>query len=449
MSSSKNKLRTASVLEKLPLASHYVVAFSGGVDSHVLLHLLATQRDALSGTLSAVHVDHQIQTGSGDWEVHCRAVCEDLEIPCHCLRVDGRPRRGESPEAAARSARYRALADWLPTAAVLLTAQHRDDQAETLLLQLLRGAGPKGLAAMPENSALGAGRLLRPLLDCSRAQIIDYARQQGLRWVEDPSNSDTRYARNLLRQRVLPELHQHWPGLSKTLARAAAHQADQAELADALAEQDHVTCTEAVTGNCLSVSALHSLSAARQRNLLRYWIHTQRLPAPTQVVLERIRTEMLTQRADASPCVEWPGAELHRYRDQLFVMPPLPAHDSSARHAWNGTDEVWLEQAGGALGVTPARGAGLRQSIAEFGLEIRFRQGGEQLQPAGRKHHHALKKLFQEWQVPDWERARIPLLYQHETLLAVAGYCVAEGFQARSDESGLLLHWRRTTEFRR
>lgn len=449
MSSSKNKLRPASVLEKLPRAPHYIVAYSGGVDSHVLLQLLAAQRDALSGALSAVHVNHQIQRGSGDWEVHCRAVCEDLNLPFHCLRVDGRPRRGESPEAAARSARYRALADWLPVDAVLLTAQHRDDQAETLLLQLLRGAGPKGLAAMPEDTALGAGRLLRPLLHCSRAQILEYARQQGLRWVEDPSNSDTRYARNLLRQRVLPELRQHWPGLSKTLARAATHQADQAELAEALAVQDHAACRVSGANRCLSVNALRSLSAARQRNLLRYWIHTQGLTAPTQVVVQRIRTEVLTQRADARPRIDWPGVELHRYRDQLFVMPPLPIHDNAARQAWNGTADVWLEQAGGELGVTPARGEGLRQSVAASGLEIRFRQGGERIQPAGRGHHHALKKLFQEWQVPHWERSRIPLLFQHEILVAVAGHCVAEGFQAGANETGLLLHWRRTPESRR
>ena len=208
MSSPKSKLQHA--LQKLPPAPQYHVAFSGGVDSHVLLHLLASQRETLPGSLGAVHVNHHIQQHAGDWEVHCRSVCEELDIPCHFLRVDGKARRGESPEAAARTARYRALADWLPADAVLLTGQHRDDQAETLLLQLLRGAGPRGLAAMPVVTELGNGRLVRPLLALRRADILDYAHQHRLRWVEDPSNADTRYDRNLLRHRVMPLLQQHW-----------------------------------------------------------------------------------------------------------------------------------------------------------------------------------------------------------------------------------------------
>ncbi|MGI9321112.1 MAG: tRNA lysidine(34) synthetase TilS, partial [Thiogranum sp.] len=218
MNSSKSKLTVEHLLKKLPRAREYWVAFSGGVDSHVLLHLLAEARRQLPGSLAAVHVNHQIQQQSGDWEIHCRSVCEELRVPFHLLRVQGKARAGESPEAAARTARYRALADWLPTDAVLTTAQHRDDQAETLLLQLFRGSGPRGLAAMPENSALGRGRLLRPFLETSRQAIVSYARAHRLRWIEDPSNTDTRYDRNLLRQRIMPELQQQWPGLSKVLA---------------------------------------------------------------------------------------------------------------------------------------------------------------------------------------------------------------------------------------
>ena len=213
-------LKTA--LSACPGTPHYWVAFSGGVDSHVLLHLLAAQRAALPGPLGAVHVNHQLQRQSGDWEIHCRAVCEELEVRFQALQVEAHPRRGESPEAAARTARYQGLIDWLPRAAVLVTAQHLEDQAETLLLQLFRGAGPRGLAAMPERARLGRGWLVRPLLDVPRAAIRAYAEQQRLRWVEDPSNTELRYDRNLLRQRVMPDLQQHWPGITRVLARAAA-----------------------------------------------------------------------------------------------------------------------------------------------------------------------------------------------------------------------------------
>ena len=444
MSSSKNNLRPARVLKQLPRAPHYHVAFSGGVDSHVLLHLLAEQRGVLPGRLAAVHVNHHIHQRSGDWEIHCRSVCEELDIPCRFLRVDGKARRGESPEAAARTARYRALADWLPADAVLLAAQHQDDQAETLLLQLLRGAGPRGLAAMPVVASLGNGRLVRPLLDFRRRDILEYAHQHQLRWVEDPSNTDTRYDRNLLRHRVMPELQQHWPGLSKVLARAAAHQADQLELANALAVQDCASCRCADAS--LSLSELRALSPARQRNLIRFQVAALGLPLPSQAVLARILEEVMTSREDARPCVHWPGAEVRRFHDRLCIMAPLPVQDPAGRYAWDLRDPLVLEHAGGVLSVNHVAGKGLRMPANTGDIQVRFRQGGERLQPAGRAHHHRLKKLFQEWRVPDWERERVPLVYQGEQLVAVAGLCVCEGFQTGVNERGLGLHWSRMPE---
>ena len=445
VNSSKSKLTVAHLLQKLPRAPQYWVAFSGGVDSHTLLQLLAEARRQLPGSLAAVHVNHQIQQQSGDWEIHCRSVCEELRIPFHLLRVQGKARAGESPEAAARTARYRALAEWLPTNAVLTTGQHQDDQAETLLLQLFRGAGPRGLAAMPENSALGRGRLLRPFLEISRKAILSYAREHRLRWVEDPSNTDTRYERNLLRQRIMPELQQHWPGLGKVLARAAGHQADQIELAQTLAALDYRACCRSESG-CLSVSALLCLSPARQRNLLRYWLEQAGLPLPSRVLLERIRAEMLSGRQDASPLVHWPGAEVRRYRDGLYSMTPLPPHDPARRYRWDFREPLSLDQAGGILSATAVTGGGLRVDDGAGTMDIRFRQGGEALQPAGRHYHHRLKKLFQEWGAPDWERDRVPLVYSNDALIAVAGFCVCEGFQATAEQAGLDLQWSRMPE---
>jgi tRNA(Ile)-lysidine synthase len=358
--------------------------------------------------------------------------------------VDGKARRGESPEAAARTARYRTLADWLPAEAVLLTAQHQDDQAETLLLQLLRGAGPRGLAAMPVVAGLGNGRLVRPLLDFRRRDILDYAQQHRLCWVEDPSNTDTRYDRNLLRHRVMPELQQHWPGLSKVLARAAAHQADQLELADTLAAQDCTSCR--CPDASLSISGLRVLSPARQRNLIRFQIAELGLPMPSQAVLDRILEEVLDSREDARPLVHWPGAEVRRFHDRLFMMAPLPVQDIASCYAWDFRDPLVLEHAGGVLSVNPVTGKGLRIPANTGDVQVRFRQGGECLQPAGRGHHHRLKKLFQEWRVPDWERERVPLVYQGEQLVAVAGLCVCEGYQTGVNEQGLGLRWSRMSE---
>jgi len=443
-SSSSNPFQ--SLLNRLPPAPAYWVAYSGGIDSHVLLHLLAARRAELPAPLAAVHVNHQLQRHSGDWEIHCRAVCEELGVGFHLLRVEAQPRRGESPEAAARTARYRGLADWLAPDAVLVTAQHLDDQAETLLLQLFRGAGSRGLAAMPERARLGSGWLVRPLLDVRREAIRAYAEQQRLRWVEDPSNTDLRYDRNLLRQRVMPDLERHWPGIARVLARAAAHQADQLELADTLAAMDLGDCS-LKDARCLSLASLAELSPARQRNLLRNWIATHRLPLPPQVVLERIRAEMLPSRDDASPLVHWPGAEVRRFRDRLYVMAPLPQPDGDAGRRWDLTEPLALDGAGGRLSAHPVADGGLRSPAQGSRVEVRFRQGGETLQPAGRAHHHALKKLFQEWGVPDWERGRVPLLYIDNTLAAVAGLCVCEGFQARAAEPGLALHWSRSAQW--
>ncbi len=404
---------------------------------------MAARRARLPGPLAAVHVNHQLQQQAGDWEMHCRAVCEELGVEFQALRVVAHPRAGASPEAAARAARYQGLAEWLAPDAVLLTAQHLDDQAETLLLQLFRGAGPRGLAAMPERAPLGNGWLLRPLLPVRRAEIQAYAEGHRLRWVDDPSNTDLRYDRNLLRQRLMPELQQRWPGVAAVLARAAAHQADQLELADTLAALDLSDCSPG-EARSLSVNPLADLSPARQRNLIRYWIARRRLPLPPRVVVERIRAEMLASRADARPLVHWPGAEVRRFRDRLWAMAPLPAHDVASCERWDLHEPLRLEAAGGLLWAQPVRGAGLRVPDPACRIEVRFRRGGERLRPAGHAHHRKLKTLFQEWGVPGWERGRVPLVYMDDELAAVAGFAVSEGFQAGPEQPGVLLHWSRS-----
>ncbi|HHO67652.1 MAG TPA: tRNA lysidine(34) synthetase TilS, partial [Gammaproteobacteria bacterium] len=417
------------IIRQLPPARAYWVAFSGGLDSRVLLEMLARNRARLAAPLGAVHVDHGLHAESEQWGEHCRRVCQRLGVDHAALRVDAAAAPGQSPEAAAREARYRALRDWLPADACLLTAQHRDDQAETLLLQLLRGAGPRGLAAMPRQAAFGRGLLLRPLLDVPRQALRDWAERQGLDWIEDPSNADTRYDRNYLRHVVLPALARRWPAAAGTLARAAAHQAEQAELARALADIDLQGCRVAAA-EALSVTGLLALPAPRRTNLLRHWVALQGLPPPPRRVLARVTPELLACRPDATPCVHWPGAELRRYRDALYLSAPLPPPPAGLRLAWRPAQPLELAAAGGVLSARPVSGGGL--DAARFGarLEIRFRAGGERLRPAGRSHRHALKKLLQAAGVPAWERERLPLVYADGELVAVPGLCVAEGCQA-------------------
>ena len=428
-------------IKRLPSAERYWVAYSGGLDSHVLLHALAALRGQLPvKTLCAVHVDHGLSPVAAEWARHCAAVCDELEIPCRILCVDARPRKGESPEAAARNARYRVITSLLEAGDGLLTAHHQDDQAETVLLQLLRGGGPRGLAAMPRWAPFGPGWRGRPLLDFSRSELQSYARSRQLRWVEDQSNYDTGIERNFLRHEVIPLLQNHWPAVGGTLSRVAAHSAEAARLLDQLAAQDFVPEPD----GCLGIDRLKRLEPARQRNLLRYWIRQSGLPLPDSVHLQRIVDEILPAAIDAVPVVNWAGAEIRRYRDRLHAMAPLPPHDRSQIYPWNGAGTLSLGEGGGCLRVVPVVGQGIdRAKWAAARITVRFRQGGERCRPAGRAGTHKLKKLLQEQGIPPWQRERVPLLYLDDELAAVVGLFVCEPFRARDGQPGVAISWNR------
>ncbi|MEN8106478.1 MAG: tRNA lysidine(34) synthetase TilS [Pseudomonadota bacterium] len=425
-----------------PADTHYWVAYSGGVDSHVLLHALTALRDSLAAAPGAVHVNHGLQAAAGKWQEHCRSVCRALAVPLVELQVDGRAVGGESPEAAARQARYSALQDWLPDGHCLLTAQHQDDQAETLLLQLLRGSGVKGLAAMPAASTFGAGHLLRPLLAVRRVDLLAYAQQHGLQWVEDPSNTDTGLDRNFLRHRILPVLRERWPATSETLARSAAHCAEAATLLGQLADSDiNDVCHEQMA--CLSIPALQQLTPARQRNVLRSWLVQHSGGAPSAAVLSRISNDILGSRADAEPCVRFAAQEVRRYRDRLYLQRQAPVHNPAMVLDWDLRGPLLLPAAGGSLTASRESGNGIRLAAINRQVRVSYRRGGERCRPAGRQHHHSLKKLFQERGVPPWERQRIPLIYVDDRLAAVAGHWVCEPFSAAAGEPGMAIHWHR------
>ncbi|TNF39240.1 MAG: tRNA lysidine(34) synthetase TilS [Gammaproteobacteria bacterium] len=407
------------------------LAYSGGADSQVLLFLLS-QLDGLD--VRAVYIDHGLQAASRDWARHCEQSCRQLGIPFQSWIVDARAKPGESPEAAARHARYTRLAQLIGEQDCLLTAQHEDDQSETLLLQLVRGAGAAGLAAMPMVTRFSRGWHVRPMLGFSRQQILDFARQYQLKWIEDPSNQNERYDRNYLRKRILPLLRQRWPSVGHSLSRAAELQAENAELLDLLAAQD---CEVALSAEgSLTVAPLLLLDETRQRNLLRFWIRHRGFSLPSRAILQQIQQQMLHAREDACPMIHWADTEVHRYQGRLYLL-SAGHHDPHQVFSWDSRQPLKIASIGQQLCMQPSV-HGIASEYLDQNLMVRFRKGGETIRPAGRGQSHRLKKLLQEAGVPPWQRDRIPLLYREGELIAVVGFWIAEGFKAVNDRTGMM-----------
>lgn len=394
-------------------APTWYIAFSGGLDSTVLLHLLADYaRNHASPALRAIHVHHGLQPVADAWPVHCQTVCDNLGIELQVIHVQVIP--GASLEQAARDARYAAFRQTLGPGDILFTGQHCDDQAETLLFRLLRGAGLRGLAAMPGQRALGQGSLARPLLGCSRQQLQDYAQANELVWVEDPSNADTRFARNYLRGEVFPVLQQRWPQASQNLARTAEHLGEALGLLDELAQDDLALAGEGAPVawpglDSLDLATLVALSPARQRNALQYWLSRRtRLPDTRHW---SGWADLRDAAADAQPVWQLGDGQLLRSHGRIWWLSgdwlQLPAGEL----AWVDPAEPLPLPGNGSVRLAGAPPPG--------GLRIAYRQGGEVLDLPGRGRRD-LKRLLNELQVPLFLRPRLPLLYQDERLLAVA-----------------------------
>jgi tRNA(Ile)-lysidine synthase len=431
------------ILRSLPQASCCHLALSGGLDSCVLLHLLAELRSRLPFELRAIHVHHGLQADADSWQVHCEQLCTDYGIPLQTARLSLSVNRGDSLEAVAREARYRALAASMGEGDLLLTAQHQDDQAETLLLQLMRGSGPAGLAAMPLLARFEPGWLARPLLTYSRKALEAYARHYELSWREDPSNQDLRFDRNFIRRQVMPLLRSRWPAVSTTLSRAARFSGELLMLVKEEAEEDLANARHDEP-HILSITALKQLNSVRLRNLLRHWISAVGAPLPGSRKLIRIEREAVHGRIDAAPLINWEGWEVRRYRDRLFLNPALATDLPAQPLTWPDGDELIMPTGLGRLRVRQGESGISAARWRQAKIEVRFRNGGERCQLPGQSHHRALKKLFQEWGVPPWERERIPLVYLDGELAAVPGYCICQPYQARSGEDAVAVEWQRS-----
>jgi len=427
------------LLRSWPRASACRVAFSGGVDSTVLLHLLAGVRWELPGPLSAIHVNHGLHEHSPHWDQHCRTVCRDWGIELVSCSVDARPVRGHSPEEWARTLRYQALEKQMTAGELLLTAHHQDDQVETLILHLCRGAGPAGLSGMQAWRTFGPGGHGRPLLAWSRRGILAYATGHKLQWLEDPSNADARLDRNFVRLELLPLLRSRWPGAGATLGRVAELQAGANAVLGEVAVQDLAACRGDVPQR-LRLAGLAALSWPRQANVLRHWLATLSLPVPGRGHVSEMRQQLLVSRPDASPKVAWPGAEVRRFGDELWAGAPLPPRDARERVSWCLRESCDL--AHGRLSAQPVVGRGLRRSALEGDkAEIRFRRGGEAILPVTDRHHRALKKLLHHARVPPWLRGRLPMLYLGDRLVAVADLWLEASMAATAAEPGWEITW--------
>ena len=427
-----------ALLNQFPVPRRYVIALSGGCDSVALLHAIKHIQPQLDcQEIIAVHIDHGLQSASVNWSVHCRRLCEQHNIPLTVIGLNLTFAKGESLEAVARHARYTAFAQFLEDQDMLLLAHHQNDQAETLLLQLFRGSGVSGLACMPAITQVGHTWLARPLLTLTRATIEHYAREQQLSWVDDPSNQETRFDRNFLRHDIMPVLESRWPALTTTLARVAQHQGETKGLLADLAQIDWHVC-QAQTPNQISLHGLRQLSEPRARNLLRYWIATIcQAPLPDSVHLQRILAEVLPAAVDAMPQVSWANVRLRRYREALYLELDPAGEDIHAWHSpWDLHDALLLPT-GESLVTRRVSGAGLVIDAETPPITVKYRQGGERCRLQGRAHHHELRKLFQHWGVPPWQRDRIPLIYIGQELAQIVGYSVCEPYCAKSGQSGI------------
>jgi tRNA(Ile)-lysidine synthase len=430
-----------------PYLAHrrWFVAFSGGLDSHVLLHAIcglqkrARLQEMPFPEVHAIHVNHQLQAASSAWAQHCQAQCDHYDIPLRTRAVrlldDGR-----GIESQARQARYQIFEQELEESDVLLMAHHQDDQAETLLLRLLRGSGLEGLAAIPATRAIGLACLVRPLLDIPKAELTEYAQSQGLSWIDDPSNQDTHYRRNFLRHKVMPLFAENWPAYRRSFSRAATLQSEAATLLKSYVAAD-LQRLQSEDG-CLDLEGVAELEEIRQRAILREFVLASADIALTSAQLNTLVAQFIKAGSDRQSEFVLgshldSGLCLRAYRGHLYCEPhaknqlPLPTE-----LYWD-TSEVLIITGAGCLRAD----SGGNFTTEGKPLTVRFRRGGERCRLVGHAHSRPLKKLLQEWGVPPWQRDSLPLIYCGEELAAIADRAICEGFLCAPGEPGLKLHW--------
>lgn len=404
------------------------VAYSGGLDSHVLLHLAASI-PALNPEIRvrALHVNHGLQEQSNAWAEHARATATALGVPIDVVAVEVDEAHPDGPEAAARLARYAAFSAHLQPGEHMLLAQHADDQAETFLLQALRGSGPDGLASIPKKRTFGPGFMSRPLLACAQEQLQTYAEEHQLDHIHDSSNDDTRYDRNYLRHEVLPLLKARWPAATRTLTRSANRCSAASQTLLGLAQEDlrQVRLRGAAE---LSVSEIKALPRERAYNVLRLWVRQGGMRMPRLQDLAEVYRQLVTSRADSQGIVNVRDYEFRRHKDRLYLLPPQK--EPEAFHVdWEAPFEpLHIPEIGQTLTRQDCERQGIRLP-SHGAITVRSRVGSELIKLGEPAFHKAVKKLLQEASVPPWLRDVTPLIYIDGRLAAVWEIAVAVDFR--------------------
>ena len=431
------KVTLIDVFQKQDLVNpKLVVAFSGGLDSCVLLHLLAAINKTLPFQLSAHHVHHGLSVNADAWADFCALTCANLRVPLTISKVKINKNSGLGVEATAREARYSALLS--TDAQFICLAHHQDDQAETLLLQLARGAGVKGLAGM----AAISGKLLRPLLDVPRSDLEVYAKRHQLTWIDDESNADLRFDRNFMRHEILLKLEKQYPAIRHTLSRSAQHMADANALLDELALIDAMQAGfDANKTATIGLSTLDNLSENRVNNCLRWWLAQNGLQMPSQQQLQQINQQLMHAKSDGNIAIKLKeNLTLKRYQNRAYLVPNFPPN-APINLVWQGENVINLPNKTKLIfSKKIGQGISLRK-IENAPLRIKFREGSERFKPQLSRPHRSLKVMLQNADMPPWLREQLPLIYMDERLVIIPNVAVDAGLQANSDEMGLVVEW--------
>lgn len=407
--------------------SHIVVAYSGGLDSSVLLHVIAQLKPQFpQHQFSAIHVHHGLSANADRWLQHCQNRCEQYAIAFTSVKVQIAAAKRTSLEQQARDARYAAIEQNTAPGCRILLAQHADDQLETFLLQLKRGAGPKGLASMAAHLTKNQREYIRPLLPFSRAQLEEYASVYQLTWVDDESNQDSRFERNFLRNDVLPMLKSRWSGLLKSVSRSASLCAEQQQLLDEVCLEKLQLIKQA--DDSLSIELLCQQSLPWQKQLLRLWFEQHNVPMPSEAIMQNIGPQLLATDRQSEAEISWAGWCLRKYQDSLYLLNSQSIQPIAQCFTWNGEDTLQLDPYLSLIFNADLH-AWTVFTAANAKIEIRFGQLTERFKPIGKPHSKPLKQWLKAWHIPPWQRQRLPLVYVDGILAMVVGQAVADGFE--------------------
>ena len=440
---SKNSSSVQNIIEskiKPLLPNNICVAFSGGMDSIVLLHAVNNLLDGQS-KIRAIHIDHNIVNNSNELAQSCKKICKNYGIDLEIIALKIK-HKGFGIEAAARDDRYKMLKEKLQENEYLLTAHHEDDQMETIFLRMARGTGLNGLQGINEKYPFGKGIIFRPMLTANKKSVMEYAKEHQLKWIEDPSNQDTYFDRNYLRKKIIPEFRERWPSIATSVSRLSQLSAQNIEILNQVAEED-IGVIENM--NELPLSKLHEKSFERANNIIRYMILANGMNIPSMMTFQNGLRRILENNNDKS-VIEWKGCSIRKYNNNLYFLDnkDIEPNKVDVKIPWELEKKINLGSNIGSIEATFIHGHGLSIQKCKNKLTISYRQGGELIKPVGHNMKKSLKNLYQENKILPWTRDKIPLIYCQDDLVSVADLWLNQNYMASQKEEGFFVNWHKT-----